>query len=96
MNLTWGIKKNRGCLNVTVELPDKRKMAIMNFHLGLAGIERSQQMKRILNSPFFQSHEDTPLVILGDTNDVYNRLHRRIKKAGFLDTYVRAKRTFPE
>lgn len=99
LNITWSIKKPRGCLNTRVLLPNDRPLAVMNFHLGLSGIERRKQIHKVLRSPFLLKHQDIPLVLLGDTNDAYNRLRRLMKVGGLRDTMQdntrRGGRTFP-
>ncbi len=89
LNITWSIKKPRGCLNAVLELPNgSGPLAIMNFHLGLAGIERIRQFKMILASAFAREQRESPLVLLGDTNDIYNRLTRLVREAGLHDTFA--------
>lgn len=97
LNLTWSIKKPRGCLNSIVRLPSGHDLGIMNFHLGLAGLERRRQIRSIIRSPFLQGQAHLPLVMLGDSNDVYNRLRRYVERAGFADSTKSTPdgRTFP-
>lgn len=86
LNLTWGIKKRRGCLVTHIELPKKRELVIFNVHLGLAAFERMFQVKRLLTSPSLTGMQHLPQVILGDTNDHNHRLTGVMKSAGFHDT----------
>ena len=51
LNITWGIKKPRGCLMSRINTP-AGEIAILNFHLGLAGFERISQIKMILEISF--------------------------------------------
>lgn len=97
LNITWSIKKPRGCLNSIIKLPGRAQLGFMNFHLGLAGMERRRQIRSILRSPFLQAHADLPVVMVGDSNDVYNRLYRIVHRAGFSDTTYGSveARTFP-
>ncbi len=97
LNITWSIKKPRGCLNSVIRLPNRTQLGFMNFHLGLAGVERRRQIRSILRSAFLESHADLPILMVGDSNDVYNRLYRYLHRAGFADTTYRATeaRTFP-
>lgn len=96
-NITWSIKKPRGCLNAIIKLPDSQELTVMNFHLGLAGIERRMQMKKILQSLFLITQKGNPIVLMGDTNDVYNRLEKYTLSAGFKDSSSKDNRikTFP-
>ena len=87
LNITWGIKKPRGCLMSRLETP-AGEIAILNFHLGLAGFERSRQVKMILESSFLEMVRDLPTVLLGDTNDRTGRLNAALKEAGFVDSYT--------
>lgn len=86
MNITWGIKKRRGCLVAQIRLPDDREIVVFNIHLGLAAFERMFQVKRILRSNSLQSLGHLPLVILGDTNDHNHRLTTVLSGAGFHDS----------
>ena len=84
-NVTWGIKKKRGCLNTVCDIGG-REIAVMNYHLGLSAIEQNIQTRKILKSHFLKTHEDLPVVILGDTNDRMHRLNTLMHKSGFRDT----------
>ncbi len=95
INLTWTIKKPRACLSTILDIHGK-KIAFMNYHLGLAGIERTRQVKMILSSPFHQQHKTLPVIILGDSNDRSHRLNPLLQKAGYSDTCKDANiKTFP-
>lgn len=51
---------------------------LANLHLGLAGFERSLQLRRLLASDPLQGiRRDTPALIAGDLNDVWGTLGRR-------------------
>lgn len=97
LNITWSIKKPRGCLSSLVNLPGDQYLALMNFHLGLSGIERKNQLSKILRSLFLMKHQRHPMVLMGDTNDAYNRLGHHISKAGFQEPFDGDKKskTFP-
>ena len=86
LNITWGIKKPRGCLMSRIET-DAGEIAILNFHLGLAGFERNWQMKMILESSFLEMVKKRPVIMLGDTNDRLAKLSPILKEAGFRDSY---------
>lgn len=85
LNITWGIKKARGCLMSRIEIPGG-EMAVLNMHLGLAGFERIRQVRMILESSFLQTVKDLPTVILGDTNDRADKVDRLFQRMGFTDT----------
>jgi endonuclease/exonuclease/phosphatase family metal-dependent hydrolase len=94
LNITWGIKKKRGCLVTTIDLP-RSTMALFNFHLGLAGMEQVRQKKKIVESESLRSLAHMPVVLLGDTNDRSNKLTAAFSDSGFKDTCIGAGRTFP-
>ncbi len=78
VDLTIGRRKRRGLLQVRARVPTadgSRTLVIHNTHLGLAGSERGQQLERFLSSPPFRGlHEETPVVVGGDLNDVWGTL----------------------
>ncbi len=84
MNVTWAIKKRRGCLVSRIQLP-RREIAVLNFHLGLAAFERMWQAKRILNSHTLKSMGRLPVVMLGDSNDRNDKLTEVFAEAGYHD-----------
>lgn len=86
LNITWGIKKPRGCLMSRIQTPEG-EIAVLNFHLGLAGFERSWQMRMILESSFLAMVKDQPVIMLGDTNDRLHKLDSIVQSGGFRDTY---------
>ncbi|MEQ9364106.1 MAG: endonuclease/exonuclease/phosphatase family protein [Leptospirales bacterium] len=86
MNITWSIKKRRGCLVTHISLPKKKELVIFNIHLGLAAFERSFQIKRVLNSHSLTGLKHLPQVILGDTNDHNHKLTPVMEAAGFHDS----------
>ncbi|MCE9597724.1 MAG: endonuclease/exonuclease/phosphatase family protein [Spirochaetia bacterium] len=95
LNITWGIKKKRGCLVTSLESP-AGEVGILNFHLGLARMEQVRQKKKIVESRPMLELEKKPLVLLGDTNDRTSRLSASFLDSGFRDTSHGAKRnTFP-
>ncbi len=85
INLTWTIKKPRACLASLIEFPSGN-IAVMNYHLGLAGIERMKQVKMILGSPFIKENGHFPIIMLGDSNDRSHRLNPILDKSGYTDT----------
>ena len=96
INLTWTIKKPRACLAARVSLPENRELIVMDYHLGLAGIERIKQVKMLLGSSFLKDSHGIPCVMMGDSNDRAHKLNPILKKAGFEDTCLNTKIfTFP-
>jgi len=99
LELTVPLKKRRRALiahcRVHVE-GHARTMLVFNFHLGLAGYERTIQLRRFLNSEILKhSHRNTPVVAAGDFNDVWGTLGRRLLlPVGFRSAAKRI-RTFP-
>ncbi|MCP5482271.1 MAG: endonuclease/exonuclease/phosphatase family protein [Spirochaetales bacterium] len=97
LNITWGIKKRRGCLVSRINLP-VGDIAVFNFHLGLAAFERMWQVRKILQSPSHDSMRNLPTIILGDGNDRRHKLNALFLQAGYPDTCTensRANNTFP-
>lgn len=95
INLTWSIKKPRSCLASIIQT-GHGSVAIMNYHLGLAGIERARQVKMIFESDFMKEYTDLPTVILGDSNDRAHRLNPIFSRHGYDDTCHNARiYTFP-
>ncbi len=93
LDLTWGIKKRRGCLSDIIETPGG-PLVIMNFHLGLSRIERHFQLKKILSSDFLHSHRMHPVLMLGDSNERTRYLDLLLSSAGFENTAGDAKRRY--
>jgi endonuclease/exonuclease/phosphatase family metal-dependent hydrolase len=103
IDLTLTGKKARGALytDVRVQVGDRRlTLHLLNIHLGLSGMERRWQMRRLLEAPELQ-HLDrsSRILIAGDTNDWSGALSRgRLRQAGFdcvTGTGRRASLTFP-
>lgn len=94
-NITWGIKKKRGCLITSIGLPHA-KIAIFNFHMGLARMEQVRQKKKIVHSDHMERLARVPMVLLGDTNDRTTRLSHSFLESGFRDTCPgKGHNTFP-
>jgi endonuclease/exonuclease/phosphatase family metal-dependent hydrolase len=68
LDLTWAIKKKRGCLSGIVNTP-AGPIFVMNFHLGLSRIERHFQIKNLLESEWVKTHRSLPVLALGDSNE---------------------------
>jgi endonuclease/exonuclease/phosphatase family metal-dependent hydrolase len=99
IDLTIPFKKRRAALVARCHAAvdgHTRTVAVANVHLGLAGFERSIQLRRLLTTECLTSlRAQTPLIIGGDFNDVYGNLGRRVMQpAGFLLASGHG-RTFP-
>jgi endonuclease/exonuclease/phosphatase family metal-dependent hydrolase len=85
MDLTWGIKKARGVLITSLETP-AGIINVWNYHLGLAGVERIWQVKKMLHSLHLRGEGSLPTIIVGDSNDRNHRLNPIFENVGFADT----------
>ncbi|MDH3712817.1 MAG: endonuclease/exonuclease/phosphatase family protein [Gammaproteobacteria bacterium] len=98
IDLTVPPKKRRRALVAACRIrkQHERTLLLLNTHLGLAGFERAQQVRRILESERLKhTHRTTPVIVGGDYNDVYGTLNKRfMQPSGFL-TASRQVRTFP-
>jgi endonuclease/exonuclease/phosphatase family metal-dependent hydrolase len=99
LDLSVPLKKRRRALAVHCRVRfggHSRTLLLFNFHLGLAGFERTVQVRRFLNSDVLKhAHKSTPIIAAGDFNDAWGRLRRRLlEPAGFTPTAKRV-RTFP-
>lgn len=95
MDLKWSIKKHRSCLSTVIDHPVSQ-FNVMNFHLGLAGIERLKQIRWILESDFLVRNNHLPSIILGDSNDRANKLDHILDRKGYRDSCRDARiNTFP-
>ncbi len=88
IDLTVGRRKQRGLVQARAHAKlehGTRSVVVFNFHLGLSGAERGEQLARFLAChPFAHLHQDTPLVVGGDLNDVWASLGQRyLEPAGF-------------
>lgn len=99
LDLTIPFKKRRAALIAKFQLPvgeHTRTVAIANVHLGLAGFERTIQLRRLLTiDAIARTREATPLIIGGDFNDVYGNLGRRIMQPAGFELASGHSRTFP-
>ncbi len=99
IDLTVRFKKRRRALVARCRIRfgrQTRSVVVANLHLGLSGIERQIQLKRLLESSTI-SHlaGATPIAIGGDYNDVWGRLGKGIlQPAGFTSVGGNI-RTFP-
>ncbi len=88
IDLTLPPKKRRGALYTRIRVRTARRsrtLVVYNLHLGLAGFERSIQIRRFLAAqPFAHLHPSTPLLVGGDFNDLWGTLGKRfLRPAGF-------------
>jgi endonuclease/exonuclease/phosphatase family metal-dependent hydrolase len=99
VDLSVRLKKRRRSLVTTCQVPGRdrsHRLVLVNVHLGLSGIERRMQLRRLLNAECLAHlRQTTPLVIAGDYNDVWSTLGWLVmRKAGFIAAGKRI-RTFP-
>jgi endonuclease/exonuclease/phosphatase family metal-dependent hydrolase len=99
IDLTIPLKKRRRGLFAHCKLHfdgHTRTLLIGNVHLGLAGFERTIQLKRILDSEIVQhTHRRTPMIIAGDYNDVWGTIGKRIMLPAEFAAVGKSVRTFP-
>lgn len=103
IDITTPPKKKRGVVYARqrIELADpktvhSRTLHIYNMHLGLSQIERKIQLRRFLDSEPFQGlHQDTPIIIGGDLNDVYGNLGSKLLTPAGFRTWQKPQATFP-
>lgn len=99
VDLTIPFKKRRAALIARVQVTvgeHTRTLAIANVHLGLAGFERTMQLRRLLTADCLSTlRGQTPLVIGGDFNDVYGNLGRRVMRPAGFELASGHGRTFP-
>ncbi|HTM43984.1 MAG TPA: endonuclease/exonuclease/phosphatase family protein [Polyangiaceae bacterium] len=99
VDLTIGGRKKRGLLKARVHFKEdaqSRSLVVYNMHLGLAGSERGEQLKRFLQcQPFAHVHHNTPLVVGGDLNDLWGTLGPRFLQPQGLVRLGRLANTFP-
>lgn len=82
LDLTWTIKKKRGCLSDIINTP-VGPLFVMNFHLGLSRIERHFQIKNLFETEWFRNHRELPSVLLGDSNERTRYMDIFVNFAGF-------------
>lgn len=99
IDLTVRFKKRRRALAARLTLDHgghRRTVVVVNVHLGLAGVERRMQLRRLLTvDELRRVRRGTPMIIAGDYNDVWGRLGQGVlQQAGFLPAHGAIK-TFP-
>ena len=98
VDLTIPLKKRRCALVCRFEATVRGRttaVGIANVHLGLSGFERQIQLRRLLRGELFSSVEETPLVIGGDFNDVWENLGKKVMSPAGFHLASGAVRTFP-
>lgn len=87
IDLTVSWRKRRSALHAEIRVRHDeldRTVHVFNMHLGLAQSERQIQLARFLAcDPFSGLHEDTPILVGGDFNDVYGGLGKLLVPHGF-------------
>lgn len=82
IDLSWGIKKKRGCLASVIAAP-WGEILVLNLHLGLSRIERHFQVRRVLDSRVLVGSGMRPVLIAGDTNERTRYLDIFMNLAGY-------------
>ncbi len=99
LDLTVSIKKRRRALVANAHVPfndQQLSLLLCNTHLGLAGFERSIQIKRILAfRKFVELHPHTPVIVGGDFNDVWVEHGRKLMFPFGFECAVQNAKTFP-
>ena len=99
IDLTIPLKKRRQALVAHCRIRcagHSHTIVLLNVHLGLAGFERTIQIRRILSSDLLRHvHHDTGVVIAGDFNDVWGTVGRRLFEPAAFHSACGSRRTFP-
>lgn len=105
LSLAFPMKKRRGALfaDVSIHLARGRfSLNVVNMHLGLMGVERTWQIRKLLSSSLLSSlGSHSRIVLAGDTNDWSGKLARSrgmLRQAGFYSAHSPHKgtpKTFP-
>ena len=83
ISLRYQDRKHRGAQMVVVDTPEG-PLHLVNWHLGLAEVERHWQVNHLLTHPLFKESAELPTLIAGDTNDWRNTLaHGPFAEHGF-------------
>lgn len=85
--LTFPLKKARGALITVLDAQVGRHrytLHVVNVHLGLSGMERRWQARRLLNSAALSALDGSSrIVIAGDMNDWTRLLGQAFRRSGF-------------
>lgn len=99
VDLTIPFKKRRRALLAKAQLrvgAHDRTLVLCNLHLGLAGFERTIQIRKLMSSDHIKHlHHETPAIIGGDFNDVWSSVARRFMIPMGYQSACRTSRTFP-
>ncbi|MHC5210718.1 MAG: endonuclease/exonuclease/phosphatase family protein [Planctomycetota bacterium] len=103
INLTFPMKKRRGALLTVLDAhvgSHRYTLHVVNVHLGLSGVERRWQVRRLLRSSALTALDrSSRIVVAGDMNDWSGILAGgMLRRTGFqcaTGVGVRASRTFP-
>lgn len=99
IDLTVRPKKRRRALLARCRIDvgkHDRSLLVYSLHLGLAGLERKIQLKRLLAThQIAKASGRIPIVIGGDFNDVYGNLGRRVMCPQGFSSAGKTIRTFP-
>jgi len=99
LDLTFWMKKRRQALITRAHVAigeHTRSLVLCNTHLGLAGFERTTQIKKILAcQEIAHLHHDTPIIIGGDFNDVWSSHGRKQMFPCGFQCAVKRTKTFP-
>ncbi len=99
IDLTIPFKKRRRALVAHCRVRHEqqtRTLLLLNVHLGLAGFERTIQLRRLLTSDTVRhARADTGVIIAGDYNDVWGTLGKRVLEPAGFKAACRRRKTFP-
>lgn len=103
IDITTPPKKKRGVVHCrhrvqfeSAKGQHSRTLHLFNMHLGLSQIERKIQLARFLEAhPFQGMHQDTPIIVGGDLNDVYGNLGNKLLAPAGFRTIDKLPATFP-
>ncbi len=83
VDLRMSVKKPRAAQVARIASPEG-DVVVVNYHLGLAEIERRWQAQKLLADPDMVALQGLPMIIAGDTNDWRNQLEPKVYgPAGF-------------
>lgn len=99
LDLTINWRKRRGLLLAQTRIPcgsRERTVAVANLHLGLAGSERKQQLRRVLAHPSLDRRRaEGPMILGGDLNDLWGTLGPALLVPRGYSRAGKMHRTFP-
>jgi endonuclease/exonuclease/phosphatase family metal-dependent hydrolase len=99
IDLSIPLKKRRRALvtHCRINCQEHRRMlTFANVHLGLSGLERKIQLRRLLGHSLLTHHaHDAPILVGGDFNDVWGTLGKRVLQPARFNSAGTKLRTFP-